>query len=127
MIADDDDEGIEIVAKPSKKNSLTAESPQFEKMGSREHLKTKQKIEDLRKEYGDGWLQCQSASKVQDVMGIQVPTKPVPLRTTEEKLESLFNLESPPNVSNEQFSSTPKQKSILRDFGHSPAEVCLNC
>lgn len=129
MIADDDnDEGIEIVAaKPSKKNSLTAESPQFERKGSREHLKTKQQIEDLRKEYGDGWLQCQSASKVQDVMGIQVPTKPVPLKTTEEKLESLFNLESPPNVSNEHFSSTPIQKSKHRDFGHSPAEVRLNC
>lgn len=126
LIADDDnDEGIEIVAsKPSKKkNSLTAESPKLEKMGSREHLKTKQQIEDLRQEYGDGWLQCQSASKVQDVMGIQVPIKSTTPKTTEEKLESMFNLGTPPNVSNEQLTSTPIQKSKQRDFGHSPAEV----
>lgn len=126
LIADDDnDEGIEIVAtKPSKKkNSLTVESPKLEKMGSREHLKTKQQIEDLRKEYGDGWLQCQSATKVQDVMGIQVPIKTAPQKTTEEKLESLFNLGTPPNVSHEQFTSTPIKN---RDFGHSSTEVCKN-
>lgn len=125
MIADDDnDEEIEIVTtKPSKKRSSLAESPKLEKIGSREHLKTKQQIEDLRKEYGDGWLQCQSASKVQDVMGIQAPIKTTPLKTTEEKLESMFNLGSLPNVSNEQLTSTPILKSKHRDFGHSPAEV----
>lgn len=127
LIADDDnDEGIEIVAtKPSKNRGSKPESPKLEKMGSREHLKTKQQIEDLRQEYGDSWLQCQSASKVQDVMGIQMPIKTTPFKTTEEKLESMFNLESSPNVSNEQQTSTPIQKSKHRDFGHSSAEVNL--
>lgn len=124
LIADDDDEGIEIVAtKPSKKHSLKSESPKLERMCSREHLKTKQQIEDLRNEYGDGWLQCQSASKVQDVMGIQVPVKTTPLKTTEEKLESMFNLGISPVASSEHHTSTPIHKSKHRDFGHSPAEV----
>lgn len=125
LIADDEnDEDIEIVAtKPSKKHSLKSDSPQLERMGSREHLKTKQQIEDLRKEYGDGWLQCQSASKVQDVMGIQVPVKSTSLKTTEEKLESMFNLCSSPTISSQQHTSTPIQKAKHRDFGHSPAEV----
>lgn len=130
LIADDDnDEGNEIVSttKPSKKrSSLQLESPKLERMGSLEHLKTKQQIEDLRKEYGDSWMQGQSATKVQDVMGIQVPIKTTPFKTTEERLERMFNLESPPNVStSEQLTSTPIQKSKLRDFGHSPAEVTV--
>lgn len=125
LIADDDnDDGVEIVTTtPSKKHSLKLESPKLERMGSREHLKTKQQIEDLRKEYGDGWLQCKSASKVQDVMGIQAPIKSLSLKTTEEKLESMFNLGSSSTISGEHHTSTPIQKSKYRDFGHSPAEV----
>lgn len=124
MIADDDnDEEIEILATKSSSRRLSKpESPKLEARCSREHLKTKQQIEDLRKEYGDGWLQCQSASKVQDVMGIQVPIRTTPSKTTEEKLESMFNLGSLSNVSSEH-TSTPIQKSIHRDFGSSQGDV----
>lgn len=124
LIADDDyDEGIEIVkSKPSKKGKPKPASPKLDEMGSREHLKTMKQIEDLRKEYGDGWLQCQSASKVQDVMGIQPTIKTTPPRSTEEKLQSMFNLDSPANLSI-ALSSTPIQKFKHGDFAHSPIEV----
>lgn len=127
LIADDDnDDGIEIVAsKPTKMGKAKPAAPEIEKMGSREHLKTKKQIEDLRKEYGDGWLQCQSASKVQDVMGIQVPIKIATQKSTEQVLESMFHFGTPPNFSklDQTLTSTPIQQSQHHDFAHSTPEV----
>lgn len=121
LIADDDDEnndiGIEVIkAIPTKDDKQRTSSVDIDEMGSREHLKTKQQIEELRKEYGDGWLHSDGASKVLDVMGIQPPPKSSATQTTEEKLESLFGLES---ASRDQ-TSTPIQQFKHADFGHSP-------
>lgn len=123
LIADDDnDEGIEIVReKPPKKEKPKPLPAAIEEMGCREHLKTKQQIEELRKEYGDEWLHNQGASKVQDVMGIQLPKK-TSTQTTEEKLENLFGLESTSTI-NRDRTSTPIQQSKHADFGHSPIDV----
>lgn len=126
LIADDDnDEGIEIVkTKPTRKTKPKPKSPKIDEMGNREHLKTMKQIEDLRNEYGDGWLQRQSASKVQDVMGIQASIqKPIQApTTTEEKLERMFNLGSTPNTKQE-LTSTPIQQFRRNDFDQSPIEV----
>lgn len=125
LIADDDNEdGIEIVkSKPSKKSKTKPASPKIDEMGNREHLKTMKQIEDLRNEYGDGWLHCQSASKVQDVMGIiQAPVKTTPLTTTEQKLQSMFNLDMTMNASRD-LTSTPIQQFRHSGFAHSPIEV----
>lgn len=124
LIADDDnDEGIEIVkSKPTKKGKTKPASPKIDEMGNREHLKTMKQIEDLREEYGDSWLQFQSASKVQDVMGIQAPVRVTPLTTTEQKLESMFNLDMTMNTSRE-LSSTPIQQFRHSDIAHSLIEV----
>lgn len=114
LIADDENdendenvEGIEIVmAKSKEKEKLKTKSVDFDEMGSREHLKTKQQIEDLRKEFGENWLQKEGASKMQDVMGIpaQVSTK-----TTEEKLEDIFRLDNV--IMDRAQTSTPVQHS----------------
>lgn len=125
LIADDDDDdenndiGIEVIkAVPTKDDKQRSSSVDIDEMGCREHLKTKQQIEELRKEYGDGWLHSHGASKVLDVMGIQPPPKSSATQTTEEKLESLFGLES--SSTNRDRTSTPIQQFKHADFGHSP-------
>lgn len=125
LIADDDDDdenndiGIEVIkAIPTKDDKQRSLSADIDEMGCREHLKTKQQIEELRKEYGDGWLHNQGASKVLDVMGIQPPPKSLATQTTEEKLESLFGLES--SSASRDRTSTPVQQFKHADFGHSP-------
>lgn len=128
LIADDDqenDDGIEIVkSKPSKKKKPKPASPKIDEIGNREHLKTMKQIEDLRAKHGDRWLECQSASEVQDAMGIAKPTIKTPLKSTEQKLESMFNLGSPANISI-ALSSTPIQQFRHGDFAHSPSEVSI--
>lgn len=128
LIADDDqenDEEIEVIkSKPSKKRKPKPASPKIDEMGNREHLKTMKQIEDLREEHGDRWLQCQSASKVQDAMGIQPTIKTTPLKSTEQRLESMFNLDSPANIST-ALSSTPIQQYRHGDFAHSPTDVSI--
>lgn len=127
LIADDDDEdgtgdiGIEVIrAVPSKDDKSRSSSVDIDEMGCREHLKTKQQIEELRKEYGDGWLHSHGASKVQDVMGIQPPPKSSAStkQTTEQKLESLFGLQS--SSTTRDRTSTPIKQFNHADFGHSP-------
>lgn len=119
---DDDDEGIEVItSKQPKKGKPKPATPDIDEKGSDEHLKIKKQIEDLRKEYGDNWLKCHSASKVQDVMGIQVPVK-ASTETTEQKLENLFNLGSPATI-DRNCTSTPIQELKHPDFAHSPVEV----
>lgn len=134
---DDDDDGVEIVKSPPKKEKSKPIADDIDEMGSREHLKTKQQIEDLRKEYGDEWLHSKGATKVQGVMGIQTPLKISTTQTTEQKLENLFGLEST-SINNRDRTSTPIQEMRHADFGHSPIDVsilsnhlklntCLNC
>lgn len=108
LIADDDnDEDIEAVkAKPKKKEKPKLKSVDIDEMGSREHLKTKQQIEDLRKEHGDKWLHEKCASKVQEVMGMQVQSDQ---KTTEEKLEDIFGLNDIAAINRNQ-TSTPVQE-----------------
>ncbi|XP_055302983.1 serine/threonine-protein kinase 11-interacting protein isoform X2 [Sitodiplosis mosellana] len=117
---DDDDDGIEIVkAKPPKKEKRKSSTASgidgIDEMGSQEHLKTKKQIEDLRKEYGDDWLH---SKEVQDMMGIQAPIR-ISSPTTEEKLETLYGLES---KINRDRTSTPIQQSKHADFAHSSIE-----
>lgn len=108
LIADDDnDEEIEAVkAKPKKKEKPKRKSVDIDEMGSREHLKTKQQIEDLRKEHGDKWLHEKGASKVQEVMGMQVQSDQ---KTTEEKIECIFGLDDIAAINRNQ-TSTPVQE-----------------
>lgn len=124
LIADDDndDDGIEVVkTKPSnKKDKTKPSSGNINEMGSQEHLKTKHQIEELRKEYGDGWLHSKGASEVLNVMGIQVPVK-ISSQTTEEKLESLFGLDRTSTAINRDQTSTPIQQFKQADVVHSPS------
>lgn len=129
-IADDDDDTIDDQSENALNISIKGESMMSEKsfeidgMGNREHLETKKQIEEIRKEYGNDWLNSKGATKVQNVMGIQAsPVKPLGKspQTTEQMLERLFGMNSSTS-SNQQRSSTPIQNDI--GLGHSPTEVC---
>lgn len=126
LIADDDNDDIEVIvkSKPPKKDKPTPTSANIDELRCREHLKTKQQIEELRNEYGDEWLHTMGASKVQDVMGIvpiQTPVK-MSAQTTEERLENLFGFESTSPISRDR-TSTPVEQLKHADFAHSPIEV----
>lgn len=98
---DEEDEVEVIHEKPRKKDEQQSKTAEIEDQTNREHLETKKQIEDLRREYGDSWLHSKSASKVQNVMGIQhVPLSRSSVfvssqspQTTEQMLENLFGLE----------------------------------
>lgn len=69
IIADDDDDNddIEIINEQPTKSE-----PNLDVGANQEHLEMMKKIEDLRLEHGDGWLQSQSATEVLDMMGIPI-------------------------------------------------------
>ncbi|XP_031624561.1 serine/threonine-protein kinase 11-interacting protein isoform X2 [Contarinia nasturtii] len=127
LIADDDnDDGVEVIvkSKPPKQDKPIPTSANIDEMRCREHLKTKQQIEELRNEYGDEWLHSKGASKVQDVMGITPNQAPVKqsIQTTEERLENLFGFENTSPI-NRDRTSTPVQAQLNHaDFAHSPIE-----
>lgn len=123
IVEDDNDEGITIVAgKSAKKEKELKVAKPVDEINSQDHLETKKQIEDLRKEYGDGWLHSQGATKVQDVMGIQVPVKTV-AQTAEERLENLFGLDSPAAI-NRDRTSTPIERWTYMDLANSSIDVC---
>lgn len=72
IIADDDDDNddIEIINEQPTKSESKLDS--MDAGANQEHLGMMKKIEDLRLEHGDGWLQSQSATEVLDMMGIPI-------------------------------------------------------
>lgn len=104
--------------KKAKSSSSKAKSIIETLEGSKEHLKTKKEIEDLRKEYGDSWLQSHGATKVQNVMGIQSSLPKAeglsyfksPPETTEQLIENLFG-ENIGRTSDNQTSTPVSNKS----------------
>lgn len=75
VIADDDDDDsgdIEIInEQQAKKDDLKTDI--MDVSANTEHIEMMKKIEELRQEHGDSWLQSHSASEVLDMMGL--PTK----------------------------------------------------
>lgn len=122
QIAGDDNDDETITKTPVKK--ATIQQKTIDEMGKREHLETKKQIEQLRKEFGDGWLHSKGATKVQDVMGIQVsPAKPVQTspQTTEQMLEKLFGMTG---AADQQRTSTPIHgDNLATDFAQSSSDV----
>lgn len=129
---DEEDEVEVIHEKPRKKDEPQSKTAEIEDQSNQEHLETKKQIEDLRREYGDSWLHSKSASKVQNVMGIQhVPLSRSSVfvssqspQTTEQMLENLFGLESSTDA--DQRTSTPvhnQNQTGIDSFAYSPHEV----
>lgn len=136
IIADvgDEDNNDDYASKEKKAKSSSSKAKDvvetFE--GNKDHLKTKKEIEDLRKEYGDSWLQSHGATKVQNVMGIQSSLPKVeglscfksPPQTTEQLIENLFG-ENIGKVS-ENLTSTPvSSKSRANTTIQSASDVIL--
>lgn len=141
IIADvgDEDNNDDNVSTEKKSKSSSSKSKDITETfeGSKDHLKTKKQIEDLRKEYGDAWLQSHGATKVQNVMGIQssLPKaeglscfKSAP-QTTEQLIENLFG-ENIGKVSN-NLTSTPVSRSRMDGTVQSATDVivlsCFSC
>lgn len=141
LIADDDDEDnkddtVETIREKSIQKDKSSTTPQeLDEMISRDHLETKKQIEDLRKEYGDGWLRTQGATKVQNVMGIQASApKSNELfglnshaETTEEMLEKYFDRKISESK-HDNRTSTPIPESdgtLSSDVSHTYLELTL--
>lgn len=108
-------DGNEETAKASKKSSSTEKTKDIMQSlsGNKDHLETKKQIENLRKQYGDSWLNSQGASSmVHDVIGIPTPQPDAsagnlfrtngPPETTEQLIENFFG-----NTRSYQRTSTP--------------------
>lgn len=138
IIADvgDEENSDDCVSKEKRAKSSSSKTKDIIETleGSKDHLETKKQIEDLRKEYGDSWLQSHGATKVQNVMGIQSSLPKVegiscfksPPETTEQLIENLFG-ENIGKISNNQTSTPVNNKNRMDTTAQSVTDVIFLC
>lgn len=128
VIANDDDDeendDIEIINEQlAKKDESKADM--MDVSANKEHLEMMKKIEDLRQEHGDGWLQSQSASEVLDMMGLKTKSPSYSTlymtKTPEQIIDEICDQTMPESI--DHRTSTP-----IEDFDRtiSPSAVCVS-